>query len=152
MMDLFVPRKCEDCNLCCKLPEIPSINKKSYSWCKSCDIGIGCKIYDNKPKKCNEFSYCLSRTFYRFKTKHGSFMIFPQNEMSYEHKVFTVYCEEFKLQNFIINIKKDWKMLQLIKDKWSFHIRYNEDDDKLAIYNPNVLEDKLIFVSRSKMN
>jgi len=43
-------------------------------------------------------------------------------------------------------------MLQLIKDKWSFHIRYNEDDDKLAIYNPNVLEDKLIFVSRSKMN
>ena len=63
MMDLFVPRKCEDCNLCCKLPEIPSINKKSYSWCKSCDIGIGCKIYDNKPKKCNEFSCAYLEQF-----------------------------------------------------------------------------------------
>ena len=41
-------------------------------------------------------------------------------------------------------------MLQLIKDKWAFHIRYNEDDDKLAIYDPNAFEDKLIFVSRSQ--
>ena len=22
---------CDDCNMCCKLPEIPSINKKSFS-------------------------------------------------------------------------------------------------------------------------
>ena len=50
------------------------------------------------------------------------------------------------------NIKKDWKMLRLIEDKWAFHIRYNEDDDKLAIYDPNAFEDKLIFVSRSKMS
>jgi len=152
MMDLFVPRKCEDCNLCCKLPEIPSINKKSYSWCKSCDIGIGCKIYDNKPKKCNEFSCAYLENFTDLKPNMVGFIIFPQNEMSYEHKVFTVYCEEFKLQNFIKNIKKDWKMLRLIEDKWAFHIRYNEDDDKLAIYDPNAFEDKLIFVSRSKMS
>ena len=49
-------RNCENCNLCCKLPEIPSINKKSYSWCKNCKIGVGCNIYNNKPKKCDEFT------------------------------------------------------------------------------------------------
>ena len=41
-------------------------------------------------------------------------------------------------------------------DKEPLHVFRNntseEIPDKLAIYNPNVLEDKLIFVSRSKMN
>ena len=154
MMDLFVPRKCEDCNLCCKLPEINYFKekKKSHTWCNDCDVGVGCKIYDKRPQGCKNFSCAYTEHLTDLKPNKTGFMIFPQNEMSYEHKVFTVYCEEFKLKNFIKNIKKDWKMLKLIEDKWSFHIRYNEDDDKLAIYNPNVLEDKLIFVSRSKMN
>ena len=50
-------RNCEDCNMCCKLPSIPNI-KKDYEWCSNCDIGIGCKIYDKRPKKCKDF-YCL---------------------------------------------------------------------------------------------
>ena len=50
-MDLFVPRKCEDCNLCCKLPNIDNGKfKKDYTWCKNCEIGVGCKIYPQRPK------------------------------------------------------------------------------------------------------
>ena len=50
-------RNCEDCNMCCKLPSKPNI-KKDYEWCSNCDIGVGCKIYDKRPKKCKDF-YCL---------------------------------------------------------------------------------------------
>ena len=50
--------KCFDCNMCCKLPEIPSISKKSFSWCKDCNIGVGCKIYESRPQKCKYF-YCM---------------------------------------------------------------------------------------------
>ena len=41
-------RKCEDCSLCCKLPEINYFKKKkqSFSWCKECNISVGCKIYN----------------------------------------------------------------------------------------------------------
>ena len=42
-------------------------------------------------------------------------------------------------------------MQRMIENKWAFHIRYNEDDDKLAIYDPNAFEDKLIFVSRKEV-
>ena len=85
-------RNCENCNLCCKLPEIPSINKKSYSWCKNCKIGVGCNIYNNKPKKCEEFTCAYLECFTDLKPNKVGFMIFPQNEMSYEHNVLTVYC------------------------------------------------------------
>ena len=112
---------------------------------------MGCNIYNNKPKKCEEFTCAYLECFTDLKPNKVGFMIFPQNEMSYEHKVFTVYCEEFKLQNFIKNIKKDWKMQRMIENKWAFHIRYNQDDDKLAIYDPNAFDDKLIFISRKEV-
>ena len=112
---------------------------------------MGCNIYNNKPKKCEEFTCAYLECFTDLKPNKVGFMIFPQNEMSYEHKVFTAYCEEFKLQNFIKNIKKDWKMQRMIENKWAFHIRYNQDDDKLAIYDPNAFDDKLIFISRKEV-
>ena len=49
--------KCGDCNMCCKLPEIPSVKKKSFKWCDNCNIGKSCNIYNNRPKECKEF-YC----------------------------------------------------------------------------------------------
>ena len=50
-------RKCGDCNLCCKLPNIhtPKNFKKDYTWCKHCEIGVGCKIYSDRPKMCKDF-------------------------------------------------------------------------------------------------
>lgn len=146
-------RNCNDCNMCCKLPEINYFEKKkkSHKWCENCEIGVGCKIYEKRPKGCRDFTCAYIENFTDLKPNKVGFIIFPQNEMSYVHKVLTVYCEEFKLQNFIKNIKKDWKMQKMVENKWAFHIRYNQDDDKLAIYDPNAFDDKLIFISRKEV-
>ena len=42
-------------------------------------------------------------------------------------------------------------MSYMVDQGWAFHIRYNEDDDKLAIYDPNAFDDKLIFISRKEV-
>tara|TARA_R100000426_G_scaffold7639_2_gene9229 strand:- start:938 stop:1432 length:495 start_codon:yes stop_codon:yes gene_type:complete len=146
-------RNCSDCNMCCKLPEINYFEKKkkSHKWCENCEIGVGCKIYEKRPKGCRDFTCAYIENFTDLKPNKVGFIIFPQNEMSYVHKVLTVYCEEFKLQNFIKNIKKDWKMQKMVENKWAFHIRYNQDDDKLAIYDPNAFDDELIFISRKEV-
>ena len=146
-------RNCNDCNMCCKLPEINYFKKKkkSHKWCENCEIGGGCKIYEKRPKGCRDFTCAYIENFTDLKPNKVGFIIFPQNEMSYVHKVLTVYCEEFKLQNFIKNIKKDWKMHKMVENKWAFHIRYNQDDDKLAIYDPNAFDDELIFISRKEV-
>lgn len=146
-------RNCNDCNMCCKLPEINYFEKKkkSHKWCENCEIGVGCKIYEKRPKGCRDFTCAYIENFTDLKPNKVGFIIFPQNEMSYVHKVLTVYCEEFKLQNFIKNIKKDWKMQKMVENKWAFHIRYNQDDDKLAIYDPNAFDDELIFISRKEV-
>ena len=146
-------RNCNDCNMCCKLPEINYFEKKkkSHKWCENCEIGVGCKIYEKRPKGCRDFTCAYIENFTDLKPNKVGFIIFPQNEMSYVHKVLTVYCEEFKLQNFIKNIKKDWKMQKMVENKCAFHIPYNQDDDKLAIYDPNAFDDKLIFISRKEV-
>ena len=146
-------RNCNDCNMCCKLPEINYFEKKkkSHKWCENCEIGVGCKIYEKRPKGCRDFTCAYIENFTDLKPNKVGFIIFPQNEMSYVHKVLTVYCEEFKLQNFIKNIKKDWKMQKMVENKWAFHIRYNQDDDKLAIYDPNAFDNELIFISRKEV-
>lgn len=39
--------QCNECTLCCNLIAVPWMNSPAGKWCKECDIGIGCKIYDN---------------------------------------------------------------------------------------------------------
>ena len=48
---------CGDCNMCCKLYSIhePKDFKKDYEWCKHCEVGVGCKIYESRPKHCKDF-------------------------------------------------------------------------------------------------
>ena len=50
-------RSCDNCTMCCKLPEIPELAKPKQQWCSNCDIGKGCKIYAERPETCREF-YC----------------------------------------------------------------------------------------------
>ena len=49
---------CGTCTACCKVFEIPVLDKRAGDWCEHCDIGKGCKIYDNRPAMCREFE-CL---------------------------------------------------------------------------------------------
>lgn len=52
------PNHCESCNLCCKLPEIPVLEKPAEQWCPNCDRGRACTIYETRPDPCREF-VCL---------------------------------------------------------------------------------------------
>ena len=53
---VLMDRECGDCNLCWKLPNIDNSKfKKDYTWCKHCEIGLGCKIYSDRPKMCKDF-------------------------------------------------------------------------------------------------
>lgn len=51
-------RECGGCTLCCKLLEVKEISKLQGKWCSHCALGRGCKIYDDRPKACDDFN-CL---------------------------------------------------------------------------------------------
>lgn len=48
-------RSCEGCTLCCKLLNIEALAKPRSQWCAHCDIGVGCKIYKERPTECQAF-------------------------------------------------------------------------------------------------
>lgn len=50
-------RRCDGCTLCCKLVAVEEIDKPMAEWCQHCDIGVGCKIYADRPRQCAGF-YC----------------------------------------------------------------------------------------------
>ena len=50
-------RACGACSLCCKVLSISELSKPQGLWCKHCEIGRGCKIYDGRPAECRTF-YC----------------------------------------------------------------------------------------------
>jgi len=48
-------RSCGECTLCCKLIGVTELDKPKGIWCKHCDVGVGCKIYANRPAECRAF-------------------------------------------------------------------------------------------------
>ncbi len=50
-------RRCETCTLCCKILSVEALQKPQGQWCKHCDVGVGCRIYDERPSQCRDF-YC----------------------------------------------------------------------------------------------
>jgi hypothetical protein len=52
------PNHCGTCNLCCKLLEIPVLEKPAEEWCTHCDRSRGCTIYEARPAPCRDF-VCL---------------------------------------------------------------------------------------------
>ena len=51
-------RHCGDCTLCCKVMAIEELNKPAGKWCRHCQPGRGCRVYDARPAECRAFS-CL---------------------------------------------------------------------------------------------
>lgn len=49
---------CGSCTACCRVFDIPQLEKPAGAWCQHCDIGKGCKIYEARPQPCVEFE-CL---------------------------------------------------------------------------------------------
>jgi hypothetical protein len=48
-------RDCGSCTLCCKLLGVTDLEKPRGQWCRHCEIGRGCRIYDTRPAGCREF-------------------------------------------------------------------------------------------------
>lgn len=50
-------RSCAGCTLCCKLLDVPELNKPRYTWCKHCDTSKGCTIWTapERPSLCGEY-------------------------------------------------------------------------------------------------
>lgn len=48
-------QQCGECTACCVLLEITDTASKPNEVCKHCDLGVGCKIYDQRPQGCKEF-------------------------------------------------------------------------------------------------
>lgn len=46
---------CGECTLCCKLLEIRSTESPIETYCKYCEPGVECKIYNAKPKECDQY-------------------------------------------------------------------------------------------------
>jgi hypothetical protein len=41
--------------MCCKLLLIRELEKAEGIWCKHCNVGVGCRIYDQRPGECSRF-------------------------------------------------------------------------------------------------
>lgn len=50
-------RTCQNCSLCCRLLEIPALDKPAGTWCTHCAPGKGgCTIYEQRPSVCHKFA------------------------------------------------------------------------------------------------
>mgnify|MGYP001162511350 CR=1 FL=1 len=146
-------KQCEDCNLCYKLPEINYFKdkKESYTWCKDCNIGVGCKIYNKRPQGCREF-YCLySGGVIDLKPNKVGFFIFVERAESVQHKILTIYTEPNRLDKIPSLIMKDAGAYGLVDQGYAFHIRYSKNDDELAIFDLQKFGMSLKKVSRKEL-
>jgi len=46
---------CGKCTMCCKLMGVVELDKPKHTQCNHCQIGVGCKIYNDRPISCREF-------------------------------------------------------------------------------------------------
>lgn len=49
-------RQCGSCTACCTLLEVTDVGKSMNEWCRHCDAGKGCAIYEHRPQMCRSFS------------------------------------------------------------------------------------------------
>jgi hypothetical protein len=54
-------RDCGTCTLCCKVYDVPSLQKQAGKWCAHCLPGKGCGIHETRPQHCRSF-FCLWMT------------------------------------------------------------------------------------------
>jgi hypothetical protein len=41
--------------MCCKLMGVKELKKDPGLWCQHCDVGRGCKVYEERPGTCREY-------------------------------------------------------------------------------------------------
>ena len=122
-------RECGSCNFCCKLVPIPALKKDSNEWCSHCDIGVGCKIYKDRPLDCQAFScaYAMGMTSEKFKPDKVGFYISMDSVNDILLGMFKVYTEKYRLANTIRFLKKVRFGIPTMK---GFHISYGPSKEE----------------------
>ena len=54
-------RDCGACTLCCKVYDVPAVEKLAGTWCRHCQPGRGCGIHETRPQHCRSF-HCMWMT------------------------------------------------------------------------------------------
>lgn len=49
------PNACGTCSACCRVYAVPEVQKTAKEWCKHCEIGKSCRIYETRPTRCVEY-------------------------------------------------------------------------------------------------
>ena len=61
------------------------------------------------------------------------FFAFIEHELSFEHKVFTVYCETENVGGLEMQIRNDPKLNKFLQDGWTFVARINQNQNERII-------------------
>jgi len=150
-------RNCDECTLCCVLPQInehEEINKRAFKPCKHCNIGVGCNIYETRPMFPCQLFKCLfvddtSENNIDLRPKDVGFFIYEESQEALDNKVLTVYCQQNRLKDLITNLNSDSKIKKLLDDNWIFQVRYNDNDNHIKKYHPKVFGERLVFAHKN---
>ena len=132
--------------MCCKLTSIDFMEprKPSYQWCKHCDIGVGCKIYKTRPQGCKDFLCLYLGGLTNLKPNRCGFFIYQEeSQQAAKNKVLAVMCEEHMLDKVVDAILNDPDGKKIVDEGWIFHIRYNDNENDVAIFDFKVFGKEL---------
>ena len=120
---------------------------------KNCNLSKGnCNIYENRPITCKTFECFYLQDKTDLKPSDVGFFIFTEEHIIFEHgdrKIRTIYCEKNRLKDLIYNLNKDKKIKQLLNDGFAFHIRYDQNDKHIKVYDPIKFGEKLVFMHKN---
>ena len=137
-------RTCDGCNMCCYIPGInePTLQKKEWVMCQNCDVGVGCKIYEDRPTPCRTFecSWIKGETPVEWKPDKVGFFatIEPQGRIE---KVMTLFADP-KMLNKVERTLREWQYND--GDVWRYAIRYNDNPNQIAEFTNGIMR----FVER----
>ena len=137
-------RTCDGCNMCCYIPGInePTLQKKEWVMCQNCDVGVGCKIYEDRPTPCRTFecSWIKGETPVEWKPDKVGFFatIEPQGRIE---KVMTLFADP-KMLNKVERTLRKWQYND--GDVWRYAIRYNDNPNQIAEFTNGTMR----FVER----
>src|SRR5436190_7565495 len=80
---LAAPKPCGDCSLCCKILDIPELEKPGGVWCRHFAKGRGCGVHADRPQVCRGYQCTWTWTApldERWRPDRAGFLIHPNQE------------------------------------------------------------------------
>lgn len=135
MLKKLKVNECGECTLCCELPAIndKGFEKDDYTLCKHCKLTKGCKVYNKRPESCVGFMCLYTLGLAEKSPIETGFFAFIEHDLSFVHKVFTIYCRTEQIGGLEMQIKQDKKLNKFLRDGWTFVARINKNQEERII-------------------